>query len=728
MNTPERDGDGARVVALLNRLAHNMYWAWHHDARRLFSELNPDLWRIVGRNPVALLRDLGADRVAHAALRPGYVERLTKVLAALERYMQEPPAAALVGDVRQALAGKGPVAYFCAEYGIHESLAIYAGGLGILAGDHLKSASDLGLPIVAVGLLYREGYLRQRLEEDGSQVSEYPRLDFERQPLELLRDIGGSPLTITVDIAGRTVTAQIWKAQIGRVPLYLLDTDVPQNSPSDHWITARLYAGGLDNRIAQEILLGVGGLRALRKLGIAPSAFHMNEGHSAFLGLELIRERVSGKGESFEEARRNVAAHSLFTTHTPVPAGHDRFPAELIEQHLGELRRQLGLSPDEFKSLGRDPDDPLDRFCMTVLALRLSARANGVSELHGDVSRKMWRRLWPERGPDEAPIEHITNGVHAGTWVSDAMKSLLAKYLGDDWLDKVSDRGMWDAIDRIPDEELWAAQLESKEQLVSFVRFRVGRDLMHKGQLPPTGFQAAAQLLSAPVLTIGFARRFATYKRADLIFSDLERAVKLLDHPTRPVQIVYAGKAHPQDTHGQDVIRKVVQAARNPRLKNRVVFVEDYDIGVARELVAGVDVWLNNPRRPHEASGTSGQKAALNGALNVSILDGWWVEGFREDPLSGFAIGDDKVLEDQVAQDKKDAASLYEILEKQVVPAYYDRDKQGVPRQWVARMKHALKTLGPLFNTHRMVADYARRFYIPCAKGEPVEKRVPARV
>jgi starch phosphorylase len=718
VNSSDREGDGARVVALLDRLAKNLHWAWHAEARRLFSELNPDLWRVVGRNPAALLRDLGPDRVAHAALRPGYLERLTKTVEKLDRYRDEPPARALVADVLKALEGKGPIAYFCAEYGIHESLAIYAGGLGILAGDHLKSASDLGLPLVAVGLLYREGYLRQRLEEDGSQTSEYPRLDFDRQPLELLRDMGGSPLTVTVDIAGRTVTAQVWKALVGRVPLYLLDTDVPQNAPSDHWITARLYAGGLDNRIAQELLLAVGGMRALRKLGIEPSAFHMNEGHSAFLPLELIRERVLGKGETFEQARKHVASRILFTTHTPVPAGHDRFPLELVEQHLGELRKQLGLSPDEMKALGRDPDDPLDRFCMTVLALKLSERANGVSELHGDVSRKMWRKLWPDRSPDMAPIAHVTNGVHAGSWIADPMKALLAKYLGADWLDRVSDKETWRAIDKVPDEELWEAQLESKEQLVSFVRFRVGRDILHKGKLPPQEVAAAAQLLSAPVLTIGFARRFATYKRADLLFADMERAVKLLDHSTRPVQIVYAGKAHPQDTHGQEVIRKVVQAARHPRLKNRVVFVEDYDIGVARELVAGVDVWLNNPRRPHEASGTSGQKAALNGALNVSVLDGWWVEGWREDPLSGFAVGDEKVLEDQAAQDKKDADSLYEVLEKQVIPAYYERDRQGVPRKWVERMKHALKTLGPLYNTHRMVAEYARRFYVPSALGE----------
>jgi starch phosphorylase len=364
---------------------------------------------------------------------------------------------------------------------------------------------------------------------------------------------------------------------------------------------------------------------------------------------------------------------------------------------------------------------------MTVLALRLADHANGVSELHGDVSRKMWHRLWPEprtgtpptQPPRTQPIEHVTNGVHAGTWVADPMKALLAKYLGEHWLDRVSEPALWAAVDRIPDEELWAAQLASKEELVSFVRYRVGRDLLQRGLTPVTGIGAAARVLSAPVLTIGFARRFATYKRADLLFADIDRACKLLDHPTRPVQVVYAGKAHPQDTHGQDVIRKVVQAAHHPRLWNRVVFIEDYDIGVARELVAGVDVWLNNPRRPHEASGTSGQKAALNGALNVSVLDGWWVEGFRDDPLAGFAIGDDKVLEDQTAQDRKDAESLYEVLEKQVVPAYYDRDRQGIPRQWVSRMKHALKSLGPTFNTHRMVAEYARRFYLPSALAEP---------
>jgi starch phosphorylase len=720
MNAEKHDGDdGARVVAQLDRLALNLYWAWHQDARRLFSELNPDLWRIVGRNPKALLRDLGPDRVAHAALRPGYLDRLEKVLADLESYVKEPPAAASIADVRKSFEGKGPVAYFCAEFGIHESLAIYAGGLGILAGDHLKSASDLGLPLVAIGLLYREGYLRQRLEEDGSQVSEYPRLDFDRQPLELCRDIAGSPLTVTVDVGGRTVTAQIWRALVGRVPLYLLDTDVPQNAPSDHWITARLYAGGIENRIAQEILLAIGGLRALRKLGIAPSAFHLNEGHAAFVGLELVRERVSGLGESFETARSHVASRTLFTTHTPVPAGHDRFPLELVEQHMGELRRQLGLSPEQFAALGRDPDDGLDRFCMTVLALRLADRANGVSELHGAVSRGMWRKLWPDRSPDQAPIEHVTNGVHAGSWVGDQMRALLAKHLGGDWLDRVSDAATWAAIDRIPDEELWAAQLEAKEAFVSYVRYRMGREMLRKGSLQPEIAQAAA-MLSPPVLTIGFARRFATYKRADLVFSDLERAVKLLDHPTRPVQLVYAGKAHPQDTHGQDVIRKVIQATRHPRLKKRVVFLEDYDIGVARELVAGVDVWLNNPRRPHEASGTSGQKAALNGALNVSILDGWWVEGFAADPLSGFAIGDNAVLEDQLAQDRRDADSLYEVLEKQVVATFYDRDGRGVPRAWVGRMKHALKALGPLYNTHRMVAEYARRFYVPCSRGERV--------
>ena len=726
MDTQDRIVAGARVTLLLDRLAHNLHWAWHSDARRLFKELNQDLWRIVGKNPKALLKDLGPDRVAHAALRPGYVERLTKVVEELEHYLDEAPARGLIPDVLEAMQGKGPIAYFCAEYGIHESLAIYAGGLGILAGDHVKSASDLGLPMVAVGLLYREGYLRQRLEEDGSQVSEYPRLDFDRQPLELLRDMGGAPLTVTVDISGRTVTAQVWKALVGRVPLYLLDTDVAQNAPTDHWITSRLYAGGLDNRIAQELLLAVGGLRALRKLGIQPSAYHMNEGHSAFLPLELIRERVSGSGESFDVARRHVSAHVLFTTHTPVPAGHDRFPRELIELHLGELRRQLGLTQVEFLALGRDADDPLDRFCMTVLALRLTDRANGVSELHGEVSRKMWRKLWPEPAFAQPPIEHLTNGVHAGTWVADPMKLLLARYLGASWLDRVSDRAVWEAVDKIPDDELWAAQLESKEQLVSYVRFRVARDLVQRGKMPPSGVSTAAQLLSAPVLTIGFARRFATYKRADLLFSDLERAVKLLDHATRPVQILYAGKAHPQDTHGQAVIRKVVQAAQHPRLATRVVFVEDYDMGVARELVAGVDVWLNNPRRPHEASGTSGQKAALNGALNVSVLDGWWVEGYREDPLSGFAVGDDRVLEDQGAQDKRDADALYDVLEKQVIPCYYDRDRTGVPHEWVKRMKHALKTLGPLYNTHRMVAEYARRFYVPCARGDKVERSARA--
>lgn len=710
--------EGNGVVELLDRLAHNLHWAWLPEARRLFSELNPDVWRLVHRNPVALLKELGPERVAHAAFRPGYVQRLEKAVAELDAYVKTAPAAGEIEDVLSGLAGKGPIAYFCAEFGIHESLAIYAGGLGILAGDHLKSASDLGLPLVAVGLLYREGYLRQRLEEDGTQASEYPRLDFDRQPLELVKDVGGSPLTVTVDIAGRQVVAQIWRARVGRVPLYLLDTDVAQNSPSDHWITARLYAGGQENRIAQELLLAIGGLRALRKLGIAPSAYHLNEGHSAFLGLELIRERVSGLGETFEQAREQVSRRILFTTHTPVPAGHDRFPNALVEQHLGELRKQLGLSTEEFQKLGKDVEDAGDRFCMTVLALALSQRANAVSKLHGEVSRKMWKGLYPGRPVEKVPIEHVTNGVHAGTWIGDSMRALLERHLGPECFDRAADPKVWANVDKIPDEELWNVQLQLKEELVGYIRLRAARNLLQRGRLQPE-IVSTATMLSPPVLTIGFARRFATYKRADLVFSDIERAARLLDHPQRPVQFIYAGKAHPQDTHGQDVIRRVIQASRHARLKNRVVFLEDYDIGVARELVAGVDVWLNNPRRPHEASGTSGQKAALNGGLNVSILDGWWCEGYQADRDAGFAIGDDVELEDLVAQDKKDAESLYDVLEKQVIPLYYDRDARGVPRKWIARMKHALRSLGPLYNTHRMVAEYARRFYLPCARGEP---------
>jgi starch phosphorylase len=715
----DANDDGPKVVERLRWLAHNLSWAWQPEARELFSQLNPDLWEIVGRNPAALLRDLGPERVATAALRPGYVQRLERVVESCERYLREPrPLAGEPGTVRDELArGSGPVAYFCAEFGIHESLPIYAGGLGILAGDHLKSASDLGIPLVAVGLLYREGYLRQRLEEDGTQVSEYPRLDFERQPLELLRDVGGAPLSIVVDVAGRPVTAQIWRARVGRVPLYLLDTDVGSNAPGDRWISARLYAGGLDNRIAQEIVLGVGGPRALRLLGIQPSAWHMNEGHSAFLTLELVRERMVGLGESLETARAHVASRTLFTTHTPVPAGHDRFPHDLVERHLGELRKQLGLTVEQFRDLARDPDDSQDRFCMTVLALKTSGKANGVSALHGDVSRRMWRRLFPDRSVEAVPIEHVTNGIHAGTWIGDEMRALLDRRLGAGWLDRIHDPRTLDGVDAIPDEELWAVRLAMKEQLVAYARMHVAKGLVARGR-EAQRVLGSAQLLDAPVLTIGFARRFATYKRADLLFSDVERAVKLLDHATRPVQVIFAGKAHPQDTHGQDVIRRVVGAARHPRLRNRVVFLEDYDVGVARELVQGVDVWLNNPRRPHEASGTSGQKAALNGILNVSILDGWWCEGFAADPESGFAIGDERVEENTEAQDRRDGEALYATLEKQVVPLYYERDARGTPRKWVARVKHAIKSLGARYNTHRMVLDYARNYYVPASRGE----------
>ncbi|MBY0228163.1 MAG: alpha-glucan family phosphorylase, partial [Gemmataceae bacterium] len=606
------------------------------------------------------------------------------------------------------------VAYFSAEFGIHESVPVYSGGLGVLSGDHLKSASDLGLPLVGVGLMYREGYFRQYLTADGWQQERYPENDFFNLPLLEEKDRQGRPLAVSVPMAGREVAVRVWRLQVGRVPLYLLDANIPQNAPDDRAITARLYGGDHDTRIRQEIVLGIGGVRALRALGKEPTVCHMNEGHSAFCGLERIREMMERTGCDFATAREAVSAGTVFTTHTPVPAGNDVFVPQLVEHYFADYWPQLKLTRDEFLGLGRqNPASHDEGFGMTVLALRLANIANGVSRLHGTVSRKMWQGIWPELPDAEVPITSITNGVHTRSWVSPDLAQLFDRYLGAGWHGSPDEAAAWGRVERIPDAELWRTHERRRERLVSFARGRMKKQLIARGAVPGE-VARADEALDPETLTIGFARRFATYKRGALLFANYERLLSIITSKDRPVQLIYAGKAHPRDNGGKELIKEINHFARRPELRRRVVFLEDYDMNVARYLVQGVDVWLNNPRRPLEASGTSGMKAACNGGLNFSILDGWWCEGYAQD--NGFAIGAGEEYADTVYQDEVESRAILDALEQEIVPLFYARGADGVPRGWLRMMKRSIASLSPVYSTGRMVAEYATTAYLPSAE------------
>jgi starch phosphorylase len=606
------------------------------------------------------------------------------------------------------------VAYFCAEFGIVEGIRLYSGGLGILAGDHLKSASDLGVPLVAVGLLYRRGYFRQYLNADGWQQEQYPEADFHALPLTLERRTDGSPVTVQVQFPGRALQVQVWRAQVGRVPLYLLDTDVEDNRPEDRAVTSTLYGGDKDMRIRQEIVLGVGGLRALKALGIEPTVCHMNEGHAAFLAAERIRQVMERSRAGFAEAKALVASSNVFTTHTPVPAGIDVFPPELVERYFAPCCAQLGLSRDQFMALGRqNPADPNEPLSMAVLAIRLSGATNGVSALHARVSQRMWSGLWPDVPVDDIPITSITNGVHVRGWLSQDMAGLFDAYLGPRWVSHPADQSVWERVEQIPDAELWRTHERRRERLAGFARRRLRAQLEQRGA-PPAERAQAEEVLDPKALTIGFARRFATYKRATLLFADPGRLSRILSDRDRPVQIIFAGKAHPADQDGKDFIRQIVHFARQPEFRQRIVFLEDYDIKVGRYLYQGVDVWLNTPRRPLEASGTSGMKATVNGAINISILDGWWDEAY--DGTNGWAIGRGEEYQDTGYQDQIESQTLYQILESEVVPMFYVRSRDGLPREWIRRMKHAMRTICPVFSAYRMVREYTERLYIPAGQ------------
>ncbi|MSN25430.1 MAG: alpha-glucan family phosphorylase [Geobacter sp.] len=694
-------------LAALERIAYNFWWCWEPDAIDLFRRMGEDLWKSTRHNPVEMLGILQQTTLEALKSDEGFMAHLKMVDEKLSEYLEEKTWFQKNANGNS----KMKVAYFSMEFGLHESLPIYSGGLGILAGDHLKSASDLGLPLVGVGLLYRQGYFRQYLNNEGWQQEFYPENDFYNLPLILERDENGMPLSFEMEFGPRKFQVHIWRVQVGRVPLYLLDTNLEENRPDDRLITSQLYFGDKEMRMIQEILLGIGGIRALKIIGIIPNVCHMNEGHAAFMALERIRLLMESCNITFSEAREIVTAGNVFTTHTPVEAGIDHFPPELLDKFFTRYVKSLGISHDEFIGLGRQsPKNPLEHFCMAVLALNLAGHANGVSQLHGEVSRKMWKNIWPELPEEQLPLTSITNGVHTRTWMSNHMASLLIRYLGKRWLDDPTDHNVWRRISKIPDAELWRTQQNCREKLVDFARKRLKEQLVKVGATTKE-IATAEEVLDPEVLTIGFARRFATYKRGTLLLRDLDRLARILNNPEMPVQFIFAGKAHPQDQEGKELIRQIVQASHQERFRYRIVFIEDYDIEVARHLVQGVDVWLNTPLRPMEASGTSGMKVAFNGGLNMSILDGWWCEGYHGN--NGWAIGKGEVYEDIEYQNQVEVRALYDLLEKEVVPHFYDRGNDGVPRSWVATMKASMQSLCPVFSTDRMVQEYSVRSYIP---------------
>jgi starch phosphorylase len=693
-------------------LARNLWWSWHPEVTNLFRELDPVRWRQLDHNPIALLAEFTPERLESRAAELVLYSRINQAHRRMKEYLA---AENTWSTVHAGVLGSKPVVYFSAEFGIHESVPIYSGGLGVLAGDHVKSASGLGIPLIAVGLFYTQGYFRQHLDVDGYQHEEYQPTKVDLLPIEPAVGTDGQPIMVRVDTRGGALHAKVWKLAVGRCSLYLLDSDVPENAPEDRPLTSRLYGGDTRTRIRQEIILGVGGVKAIRALGIVPGVYHLNEGHSAFATLEAVRGRMERDGYPYDDAIRRVARQTVFTTHTPVPAGHDRFDSGLMEEHLGPMRDALGISHDQLMGLGRvEPHNHHEPFCMTVLGLKLSRRANAVSALHGHVSRRMWSNLWPWKVEEEVPIGHITNGVHVPSWLSWQMLQLYDRIFPANWFRQMGGPDVWQKIHECDPGELWETHYALKNLLLQFVRRRLARQCRRRGECDEAVEQARS-VLDPNILTIGFARRFATYKRADLVLSDLDRLHRLISDPDRPIQIIYAGKAHPADEPGKGLIRKIANLRHDPRFAGRLVFVEDYDINVARHLVQGVDVWLNNPRRPLEASGTSGQKVVLNGGLNCSILDGWWAEAF--DGRNGFAIGRGETHSNDEITDRRDGEALVETLTKEVIPLFYERDADGLPRAWIRMMMNSISSLAWRFSAHRMVMDYARVSYVPAAGG-----------
>jgi len=696
--------DLPRRIERLGELAYNLWWTWQPEAARLFGKLDYDLWERIGHNPIRLLREIGRARLNQAAKDAEYLALYDRIFADFDSYLGQADT-----WTRQTHPefDSNPIAYFSMEFGLHETLPIYSGGLGVLAGDHLKEASDLGLPLTGVGFMYAQGYFSQRISEDGWQEALNNQLDFNNLPALPVMDEGGERITVEVEFPDRFVTLGLWEIRIGRNPLYLLDSNIDPNSDFDKLLTARLYWSDLDRRVMQELLLGVGGVRALRALGYNPSVWHMNEGHAAFLILERARELVVD-GATFEQALERSHAQNVFTTHTPVAAGNDEFPLWLIEKYLAAFWPQINITRDQLFEVARHHIPQGETFSMGVLALRNSNGRNAVSELHGDVSRKMWHFLWPDREEKDVPITHVTNGVHVSNWIARRLSNLFRKYLGDDWLAHLDEPDLWSRMDEIPDDELWSVHQHLKRKLAFYLRERV-RDRWTTGGFHPVQVVSSGVLINPYALTIGFARRFATYKRASLVLSDVDRLLSIINRPNMPVQIIFAGKAHPADEPGKQLIQEVYRHVKRAETGGRIVFIEDYDMNLARYLVQGVDVWMNTPRRPLEASGTSGMKAALNGALNFSVLDGWWREAYNG--RNGWSIGEDRQLESQHVQDEQDAESLYSTLENEIIPLFYKHDSREISPEWIARVKDSMKTNIPQFSTRRMVKEYVEKLY-----------------
>jgi len=694
------------VLKPLEEIAHNLWLSWNYDAVQLFIRLDYDSWLESHQSPVRTLGMVSQERLAQAVKDDSYLAALKEVYGRFQQYKKR--------ETWYRGSHKDVVAYFSMEYGMDASLPIYSGGLGILSGDHMKTSSDMDLPLVGIGLLYRQGYFKQMLNADGYQQEGYPENDWYNMPVERKNGKDGQPLKITVDLAGKQAVAQIWEVKVGRSSLYLLDTNIDENTQDIRNVTAALYGGDKETRMQQEILLGIGGIRALRALGINPAATHMNEGHSAFLGLERVREIMGEKNFTFEEAREAIWPTNIFTTHTPVPAGNERFDIPMMEKYFRSWPQVLGISWKDFVGLGRiNANDDRETFCMTVLALKMAAYANGVAKLHGVVSRDMWKDLWPGLPLNEVPIGHVTNGVHTRTWISSGMLDLLDRYFGPQFEDKPTELSIWERMDRISDEELWRTHERRRERLVAFVRERIREQYKRTGAMERR-IRHAEDVLSPYALTLCFARRFATYKRGNLLLRDPERLLRLVRDNDMPIQLIFAGKAHPHDMPGKELIREIIHFAEKYDVSSRIVFVENYDISVAKYLTSGGDVWLNTPRRPMEASGTSGMKAAMNGVLNCSILDGWWDEAYN--PEVGWAIGHGEQYNDENLQDDIESKALYDLLEREIIPMFYARGRDGLPREWIKMMKDCMMQIGQSMASHRMLMDYSNQFYFPALK------------
>ena len=691
----------------LSEIANNLWWSWNTEYLRLFEVMDPDLWEVSEKNPVKFLKMISQERIERIINDQEFLKKYDRVVENYENYMNSKST----WFTKNYPNNKNDlIAYFSAEYGLDEIVPIYSGGLGILSGDHLKSASDLGLPFVAVGLLYKNGYFHQRINSRGEQCSEYYNIDLYNLPILPVKDKIGDDVIIDIPLEDKTLYLKLWQINVGRIKLYLMDSDIEQNCEEFRGITLRLYGGDKEMRIRQEIVLGMAGVKALKALGYNPTVYHMNEGHSSFLTLELIKNIMEEKQISFEMAREIATVQTVFTTHTPVPAGNDIFDVSLVEKYFDGYWEKLGITKEQFLKLGMPGDELEPGFNMGILALKIAGKKNGVSKLHGEVSRELFAEVWPNIAEDESPITHVTNGIHTCTWLAPNLKELFNEYLPPYWQDNIQIDSTWEKIDNIPDQKLWNAHIERKEKLIKLIKQNVTNRYLNSG----IGYDQISEIvnkLNPKALTIGFARRFATYKRATLLFKDIARLTQILNDEKRPVQIVFAGKAHPADKDGQELIKTIHEISLMPQFKGKIFILENYNIGISRYLISGVDVWLNNPRRPMEASGTSGEKASVNGVVNFSVLDGWWCEGYNG--VNGWTIGTNAQYDSYEEQDKADSNSLYHTLENKIIPAYYNQDKDGISKEWMTFMKNSIKSTGGKYSTSRMVADYVNDLYMP---------------